>query len=303
MPQSDLAAIGTLSVDTGWKLLVNRTRDRTQLAAAIDTLGLPGMGVRSADPLGFAYAAPGGTGSSTGTQSGKGPQKGKEAEEAQRDIQNMQRQSSDDQNRGRVTKLMSSMAAMGRVLDSVRGRKHVLFFSEGFETRLLAGRASGRSAVLEHGTDTATLDAGTNQGAGEAAIKGERSGRWTATRGSGSHRCAISSRARSLPSRARMRWSTRSTSAVCAPEAMRRGPGRQAEQTPSRRWPRRPAATSCAMPTRSAASSRPCRIGQASSTCSCTSQQNLEAGQLPQAARRGEGAGVEGRRALRVSMA
>ena len=173
MPQSDLAAVGTLSVDTGWKLLVNFTRDRTQLAAAIDTLGLPGMAVRSADPLGFAYAAPGGTGSSTGTQSGKGPQKGPESEEAQRDIQNLQRQSSDEQGRGRVTKLMNSMAAMGRVLDAVRGRKHVLFFSEGFETRLLAGRASGRNAVLEHGTDTATLDAGTNQGAGEAAIKGE----------------------------------------------------------------------------------------------------------------------------------
>ena len=173
MPQSDLAAVGTLSVDTGWKLLVNFTRDRAQLASAIDTLGLPGMAVRGADPLGFAYTPPGGTGASNGNSTGRAPMKGKDLEDSLRDIQNLQRQSSDEQNRGRVTKLMNSMAAMGRVLDSVRGRKHVLFFSEGFETRLLAGRGSGRSPVLEHGTDTATLDASTNQGASEAAVKGE----------------------------------------------------------------------------------------------------------------------------------
>ena len=152
---------------------MNFTRDRGQLAAAIDTLGLPGLSVRTADPLGFAFTQPGGPGSSSGTQSPRGPLKGPEMEESLRDVQNLQRQSSDEQGRGRVTKLMTALAGMGRVLDSVRGRKHVLFFSEGFETRLLAGRASGTSRILEQGSDTATLDAGTNQGAGEAAITGQ----------------------------------------------------------------------------------------------------------------------------------
>ncbi|HEX7251395.1 MAG TPA: hypothetical protein VF376_00850, partial [Thermoanaerobaculia bacterium] len=52
----------------------------------------------------------------------------------------------DDLARGRVNQLMESLGAMGRALDSVRGRKHVLFFSEGFETRLLVGNASDRPA-------------------------------------------------------------------------------------------------------------------------------------------------------------
>ena len=42
MPPNDLVAVGSLSVDTGWKLLVNFTRDRSQLAAAIDSLGTAG---------------------------------------------------------------------------------------------------------------------------------------------------------------------------------------------------------------------------------------------------------------------
>ncbi len=175
MPASDLAAVGTLSVDTGWKLLVNFTRDRSQLASAIDTLGLPGLAIRSVDPLGFAFVPPGGPGGSGGPRSAKAPDKNKEMDEGLRDIQNLQRVSSDEQDRGRVTKLMNGLAGMGRVLDSVRGRKHVLFFSEGFETRLLAGRSASRTRdqMLEHGSDTQAIDAGTNQGASEAAISGE----------------------------------------------------------------------------------------------------------------------------------
>ena len=59
----------------------------------------------------------------------------------------------------------------------MRGRKHVLFFSEGFETRLLAGRAAGGPAAGDAAHRAApipsALDAGTNQGAGEAAVTGQ----------------------------------------------------------------------------------------------------------------------------------
>lgn len=179
MSDRDLAAVGTLSVDTGWKLLVNFTRDRGQLAAAIDTLGLPGLAVRSPDPLGFAFAPPGTSGTNSGALAGGKGIKGGEVAEALREIQGLQRQSDDGQQRGRVTRLMDSLAGIGRVLDSVRGRKHVVYFSEGFETRLLSGRAGGASAgsretQLQLGSGAGgALDPGTTQGANEAAISGE----------------------------------------------------------------------------------------------------------------------------------
>jgi VWFA-related protein len=112
MPASDLAAVGTLSVDTGWKLLVNFTRDRTQLSAAIDTLGLPGLAVRSADPLGFAFTAPGTTcASASGLAGGAVGKNDAGFLESLRDVQNLQRQSNDEQARGRVTKLMTQRRA------------------------------------------------------------------------------------------------------------------------------------------------------------------------------------------------
>ena len=93
-----------------------------------------------------------------------------------RDMQALQVVSNDEQARGRVAKLMNALAGMGRALDSVRGRKHVLYFSEGFETRLLAGRAAGNGppgTLLQQGSNASALDPGTNQGAGDAAITGQ----------------------------------------------------------------------------------------------------------------------------------
>ena len=132
MPPNDLVAVGSLSVDTGWKLLVNFTRDRSQLAAAIDSLGTPGAALHATDPLGFAFTAPtiltGGppSGMSAGAP---GKNDGIAAENSQ-DTQNLKRESNDQQARGRVVKLTESLAAIARVLDSVRGRKHVVFLSE-----------------------------------------------------------------------------------------------------------------------------------------------------------------------------
>ncbi len=173
MKPNDLAAVGTLSVDTGWKLLVNFTRDRRQLAWAVDTLGLTGESGRTTDPLSFAFLPPGPSGSSGG------PQAGSKQEptilENLRDVQRMQKQANDDLARARVTKLVASLGGIGRVLDATRGRKHVLFFSEGFETRLLSGHmaAGDKSNSLQQPIATAALDTSTPQGIGDAAASGE----------------------------------------------------------------------------------------------------------------------------------
>ena len=181
MGPTDLAAVGTLSVDTGWKLVVNFTSDRGQLDAAVATLGLPGLAAQSADPLGFAFQPPGSFGMNGGglaNGSKNGVREG-DIEEALRDVRGLQNVSNDEQQRGRAMKLMNSLAGMGRVLDSVRGRKHVVFLSEGFDTRLLAGRSAGaapnsQQTQLQLGSGSGgAIDTNTNLGSAEAAISGE----------------------------------------------------------------------------------------------------------------------------------
>ena len=171
MKPDDFAAVGTLSVDTGWKLLVNFTRDRQQLDRAIETLGLPGLVTPSGDPLAFAFVNLNAVGGGPGKGGGDAAAI---VLENLRDLQTMQKQQDDSFARGRVTKLVNSLAGIGRILDSVRGRKHVLFFSEGFETRLLSGFAG--SARSDSGPQTpggSPFDTGTSQGASEAAMAGQ----------------------------------------------------------------------------------------------------------------------------------
>jgi VWFA-related protein len=139
--QGDLAAVSTLSVDTGWNLLINFTADREQLWRAIDTLGVAGLAAQSLDPLSFAFEPPGRRGASGDER----------VLEALKETRAMAKSSTDDLARGRVNQLMESLAAMGRALDSVRGRKHVLYFSEGFETRLIVGHAGERPAAPANG--------------------------------------------------------------------------------------------------------------------------------------------------------
>lgn len=164
MKESDLAAVATLSTDTGWKLLANFSGDKKQLSEAIRTLGLPGLTTRSGDPLGLLFTAP-----ISGTTAGGGGSSRSElmVEDMKELQQTLQKPSTDNLARAKVTQLMKSLAGMGRTLDSVRGRKHVLFFSEGFETRLMSGGAG-----IAAGTGSSLSAAPTNE-AGNAAVSGE----------------------------------------------------------------------------------------------------------------------------------
>ena len=74
--------------------------------------------------------------------------------------------SSDDRERGKIAQLMNSFAGLGAALDSVRGRKHVLYLSEGFDPRLIMGNAGQTATPL--GQTSPTQD-----NANEASVTGE----------------------------------------------------------------------------------------------------------------------------------
>lgn len=172
MKPTDLAAVGTLSVDTGWKLLVNFTRDRGQLSSALETLGLPSLIHPSPDPLVFAFSDPRSAEAGVSLSPNNGSQGASAFLDAMREMQTLRRKSNDELLRGRAAKQVSTLGGIGRVLDSVRGRKHVLFFSEGFESRLI----NGNSLAQAHDGSTQALsaqDSSTAMGAGDASLNGE----------------------------------------------------------------------------------------------------------------------------------
>jgi len=160
MGASDLAAVANLSVEHGWNLVENFTTDRDQLSHAIDTLGLIKPNIRTNDPLAFAFEQP-------GRNAGLSNSAHDDAVREQiADLQRLQVAASDDRERGRITQHMNSLGQMARTLDAVRGTKHVLLFSEGFESRMVNGNA---------GTFNTSMDgaAPTQESNAEAAIRGE----------------------------------------------------------------------------------------------------------------------------------
>ncbi|MEO8349292.1 MAG: VWA domain-containing protein [Acidobacteriota bacterium] len=147
MKELDMAAVATYSVEQGMKLLVTFTRDRTQLAAAIDTLGFPTLQERSSDPLGFVIRTPSPS-SATGFASiggGNTPQTTNldvALEEAIENLELNRAKSLRAMYRDRVTRFLGSFAQLAQALDAVRGRKHILYLSEGFDSRELSGSTS-----------------------------------------------------------------------------------------------------------------------------------------------------------------
>lgn len=153
MKELDMAAVATFSVEQGMKLAVTFTRDRTQLAAAIDTLGFPTLQERSPDPLGFVIRTPSQSnatgfaslGSVTTTATGLDIA----LEEAIENLELHRSKSLRAIYRDRVTRFLDSFANLAQALDAVRGRKHVLYLSEGFDSRELSGSSTDGGGAKE----------------------------------------------------------------------------------------------------------------------------------------------------------
>ena len=144
MKDSDLAAVATFSVEQGLRLLVSFTEDRGQLAAAIDSLGFSPLADRTPDPLGLVMVPPSQS-NATGFQfiSGAASQTTSGADAAFADLlENLEvnrARSFRAIYRDRVARLLRSLQQLAISLDTIPGRKHVLYLSEGFDSRELVG--------------------------------------------------------------------------------------------------------------------------------------------------------------------
>ncbi len=160
---SDLAAVATYSIEQGPRLVVTFTPDRAQLARAIDTLGFnPATreGAFKSDPLRFMIAPPATTrvelASPRSSPTGRGQELRTQRDQAATEyISALATTSERDERtfeRSRITTFTKALAAMARTLDSVNGRKQIVLFSEGFDSKLALGRheTGGDDAELEN---------------------------------------------------------------------------------------------------------------------------------------------------------
>ncbi len=143
MDADDLAAVATSSVDLGARLLVTFTSDRRQLIAAIGSVGLPRHEEPAIDPLLFAFVVPGDPTLSRpqSGESGLSNSVGKGVvDPSLARIFTVMAQKSDDLFAiNRVERHLSEVAALAVALNAVEGRKTIIYFSEGFNGRLLYG--------------------------------------------------------------------------------------------------------------------------------------------------------------------
>jgi VWFA-related protein len=136
MAPSDLAAVATIDVNRGVQLVANFSEDRVLLAHAIETLGVPSL-AHISDPLGLAVDR-----AMADLRAGSRPSEEQREAQLQDAVVALARRmgSADDQAyRSQVRTLLGSLGELARGLRRVEGRKQVLYFSAGFDSRVLTG--------------------------------------------------------------------------------------------------------------------------------------------------------------------
>src|SRR5205823_2799789 len=158
MTRRDLAAVGTIDIDHGFRLLTSFTTDRTALVKAIanpssfvsgDPLQLGALDVISATmPEVNAPLTP-------AADLGPGRLSG-EALESVKDIARLEKRLNDNYARMRVEKEMTMLGGLARTLRAVPGQKQVVLMSEGFDARLVQGRDARVTDEVKEEMETAT---------------------------------------------------------------------------------------------------------------------------------------------------
>jgi VWFA-related protein len=151
LQRRDLAAIGTIDVERGFRLLTAFTTDRNLLTSAVSSP----VNFRSSDPLQISGSQ---TFEPEPTVTAQFNSDKSEAADVLKEIQRGQKRLDDQFNRSRIERQVTLLGSLARTLRMLPGRKQVVFFSEGFDPRLVQGRdaraigdAMEDMALVEHG--------------------------------------------------------------------------------------------------------------------------------------------------------
>lgn len=152
---TDLVGVATISLEQGPRLVLTFTPDRAQLARAIDTLDSQRVFTAETDPLRFVIAPPSmASAGASGADQGVLPNlRNPDAETALREYLNAISRSAEREEKAyqiaRITAMTRTMGDLARALGQVQGRKHVVYFSEGFDSKWLVGRGAGSAETAE----------------------------------------------------------------------------------------------------------------------------------------------------------
>jgi len=138
MGRRDLAAVATIDVDRGFRMVTALTTDRNLLGSAIAN---PRTFV-SADPLRIA----GSTLLESPANDNISRADVNAVDDFQADIARGEKKLNDQYNRTRIERQLHLLSDLGRTLRVLPGRKQVIFFSEGFDPRLVRGRDARATA-------------------------------------------------------------------------------------------------------------------------------------------------------------
>lgn len=133
----DRVGIATVDVTHGFRLLTSFTSDRKLVDSAIASP----QNFRANDPLQLAGAA---FDKETLVTLG-GDAGGKSGGSPLRDIARVMDQQQDQYNREKIDRELNLLSGLSKVLRAIRGQKHIILLSEGFDPRLIQGRDAGVS--------------------------------------------------------------------------------------------------------------------------------------------------------------
>lgn len=148
MGRRDLAAVATVDVDRGFRMITSLTTDRNLLGAAIAN---PRTFI-SSDPLRIA----GSTLLETPANDASARADVSAVDDFTADIARGEKKLNDQYNRTRVERQLRLIGDLGRVLRVLPGRKQIILFSEGFDPRLVRGRDVHSSADEQDDADQTT---------------------------------------------------------------------------------------------------------------------------------------------------